>query len=147
MNPELTELLAKATPVEIKDEAGWSLSLCFGHGDKGRDAMRQFCDTLIAQTKANAARIAALEAENERLRRSGKALLDEKHKEQAEAKLWFEKAQEWKAENERLREALGFYARPQSWRSSGVYMSGQSQPHAAQLDEGERARAALEQTP
>ena len=50
-----------------------------------------------------------------------------------------------RAENERLREALGFYARPQSWRSCGLYMSGQSQPHAAQLDEGERARAALEQ--
>ena len=65
---ELRELLAKATPVEIKDEAGWSLSLCFGHGDKGRDAMRQFCDTLIAQTKADAARIAALEAEVERLK-------------------------------------------------------------------------------
>ena len=61
--------------------------------------------TLLAQSKADAARIAALE------------------------------------------EALRFYARPQSWRSSGVYMSGRSQATAAEIDGGERARAALETTP
>lgn len=46
-----------------------------------------------------------------------------------------------------LEEALRFYARPQSWRSSGVYMSGRSQATAAEIDGGERARAALETTP
>lgn len=46
-----------------------------------------------------------------------------------------------------LEEALRFYARPQSWRSCGVYMSGRSQATAAEIDGGERARAALEQTP
>lgn len=48
---------------------------------------------------------------------------------------------------EALEEALRFYARPQSWRSSGVYMSGRSQATAAEIDGGERARAALETTP
>ena len=46
-----------------------------------------------------------------------------------------------------LEEALRFYARPQSWRSCGVYMSGRNQATAAEIDGGERARAALEQTP
>lgn len=30
--------------VEIHDDAGWSLSLKFGHGDKARDRMRAFSD-------------------------------------------------------------------------------------------------------
>ena len=44
---------------------------------------------------------------------------------------------------DKLREALAFYAREQSWRSSGVYMSGKRQATAAELDAGGRARAAL----
>lgn len=42
-----------------------------------------------------------------------------------------------------LEETLAFYAREQSWKSSGVYMSGKSQATAAALDGGHRARAAL----
>ena len=49
---------------------------------------------------------AALNAENERLRQAVQVRMDAKHREAAEAKLWFTKAQEWKAEIERLREAL-----------------------------------------
>lgn len=47
-----------------------------------------------------------LAAENEALKKSGRALLNAKHKEAAEAKLWFEKGQALTVENERLREAL-----------------------------------------
>lgn len=42
-----------------------------------------------------------------------------------------------------LEAALRFYGREQSWKSSGVYMSGRSQPSAAELDRGDRARKAL----
>ena len=49
---------------------------------------------------------AALNAENERLRQAVQVWMDAKHREAAEAKLWFTKAQEWKAENARLREVL-----------------------------------------
>ena len=49
---------------------------------------------------------AALNAENERLRQAVQVRMDAKHREAAEAKLWFTKAQAWKTENERLREAL-----------------------------------------
>ena len=69
------------------------------------EALSAAVPALLAQSKADAARIAALE------------------------------------------EALRFYARPQSWRSSGVYMSGRSQATAAEIDGGDRARAALETTP
>lgn len=48
------------------------------------------------------------------------------------------------AENARLREALAFYARENSWKSSGVYMSGKSQATSAEIDGGNRARKALE---
>ncbi|UXO93950.1 hypothetical protein Pan3_28 [Pseudanabaena phage Pan3] len=65
--------------------------------------VQAFARHRIAQTKADAARIAELEAEVERLHQSNKALLAEKHKEQAEAKLWFERAQEWKAAAAALR--------------------------------------------
>lgn len=51
------------------------------------------------------------------------------------------------AEVERLRGELRFYAREQSWKSSGVYMSGKAQPTAAEIDRGDRARAALEPKP
>lgn len=52
-------------------------------------------------------RIEALTAENEALKKSGRALLNAKHKEAAEAMLWFEEGQALTAENERLRKALG----------------------------------------
>lgn len=48
------------------------------------------------------------------------------------------------AENERLREALGFYAYKFNWKSCGVYMSGQPQPSGAEIDRGDKARAALQ---
>ena len=47
------------------------------------------------------------------------------------------------AENERLREALQFYAREYNWKSSGVYMCGHSNPSSAEIDRGNKARAAL----
>jgi len=47
------------------------------------------------------------------------------------------------AEVERLREALQFYARENSWKSCGMYMSGRSNPSSAEIDRGDKARAAL----
>lgn len=47
------------------------------------------------------------------------------------------------AENERLREALRFYARENSWKSCGMYMSGHANPSSAEIDRGNKARAAL----
>lgn len=46
-----------------------------------------------------------------------------------------------------LEAALRFYARENSWKSCGVYMSGQSQPSAAEIDQGKRAKQALESKP
>ena len=51
-------------------------------------------------------RLKALTAENKALKKSGQALLNAKHKEAAEAKLWFEKGQALTVENELLRKAL-----------------------------------------
>lgn len=48
---------------------------------------------------------------------------------------------------EALEAALRFYARENSWKSCGVYMSGQSQPSAAEIDRGKRAKQALESKP
>ena len=50
------------------------------------------------------------------------------------------------AEVERLREALQFYARENSWKSCGMYMSGRSNPSSAEIDRGDKARAALGDT-
>lgn len=80
-------------------------ALVLNGGADSDSVVQAFARHRLAQTKADAARIAALEG------------------------------------------ALRFYARPQSWRSSGVYMSGRSQATAAEIDGGERARAALETTP
>lgn len=44
---------------------------------------------------------------------------------------------------EALEAALRFYARENSWRSSGVYACGHSQASSAKLDRGAKARAAL----
>ena len=46
-------------------------------------------------------------------------------------------------EIERLREALQFYARKYNWKSCGVYMCGHSNPSSAEIDRGNKARAAL----
>ena len=46
-------------------------------------------------------------------------------------------------EIEQLREALQFYARENSWRSCGMYMSGRPNPYSAEIDRGDKARAAL----
>ena len=51
-------------------------------------------------------RIEALTAENAALKKSGRALLNAKHEEAAEAELWFEKGQALASENEELREHL-----------------------------------------
>ena len=48
---------------------------------------------------------------------------------------------------EALEAALRFYARENSWKSCGVYMSGQSQPSSAEVDRGNKARKALESQP
>lgn len=45
---------------------------------------------------------------------------------------------------EALEAALRFYARENSWKSCGVYMCGHSQPSSAEIDRGNKARAALE---
>ena len=89
-------------------------------------------------------------AEIARLAEALRLQMEAKHKEAAEAKLWFQKAQEWKealrAAEERekgLREALAFYARENSWRSCGMYMSGRPNPSSAELDAGNKARQAL----
>ncbi len=42
--------------------------------------------------------LTTLSAENERLVKANRLRMEETHKERAEAKLWFEKAQEWKSE-------------------------------------------------
>ena len=47
------------------------------------------------------------------------------------------------ADNARLREALQFYARENSWKSCGMYMSGRPNPSSAEIDGGNKARAAL----
>jgi choline dehydrogenase-like flavoprotein len=52
-------------------------------------------------------RLKALTAENKALKKSGRALLNAKHEEAAEAELWFEKGQALTAEIELLRKALG----------------------------------------
>ncbi|UQS94847.1 hypothetical protein Pam1_27 [Pseudanabaena phage Pam1] len=48
---------------------------------------------------------------------------------------------------EALEAALRFYARENSWKSCGIYMSGRSQPSAAEVDRGNKARKALESQP
>lgn len=49
----------------------------------------------------------------------------------------------WEAENKRLREALGFYAREANWRTTTKYMSGRSGQTSVEIDRGSRARQAL----
>ena len=46
-------------------------------------------------------------------------------------------------EIERLRAALQFYARENSWKSCGMYMSGRPNPSSAEINRGDKARAAL----
>jgi hypothetical protein len=42
----------EAALVEITDDCGWSLSICFGHGDKNRDRMHAYSDALRAMLTA-----------------------------------------------------------------------------------------------
>lgn len=65
---------------------------------------------VVALLDEAADRIEALTAEIEALKKSGRALLNAKHKEAAEAKLWFEKGQALTAENERLRLFIAYTA-------------------------------------
>ena len=51
------------------------------------------------------------------------------------------------AENERLREALAFYADKNNWRSSRFYIGGQPGNSKAQNDRGAKALAAAEAKP
>lgn len=60
------------------------------------------CGKHVIELEQAADRIEALTAENEALKKSGRALLNAKHKEAAEAKLWFEKGQALTAENFKL---------------------------------------------
>ena len=77
-------------------------------------------------------RIEAQAAEIERLRdywyRQGK---DDQHQVDAER-------------IEHLREALAFYARENSWKSCGMYRRVRPNPSPADIDGGNKARAALE---
>lgn len=41
--------LSQAIPVEIKDDAGWSLSFNFGRGEAARDKMRAVADAVRAR--------------------------------------------------------------------------------------------------
>ena len=70
-------------------------------------ALREALQDLLTVYVRDGERIDALTAENEALKKSGRALLNAKHKEAAEAKLWFEKGQALTVENELLRKALG----------------------------------------
>ncbi len=62
---------------------------------------------MVEAMTGTADRFEALTAENEALKKSGRALLNAKHEEAAEAELWFEKGQALTVENELLRKALG----------------------------------------
>jgi len=46
---------------------------------------------------------------------------------------------------EALERALAFYARENSWKSCGMYMSGRPNPSSAEIDAGNKARAALKE--
>lgn len=43
---QIAAALAQAIPVEIKDDAGWSLSFNFGQGEAARDRMRAVADAV-----------------------------------------------------------------------------------------------------
>ena len=47
---------------------------------------------------------------------------------------------------EELRDALRFYAREANYRSTTMYMSGQSGKTAIEIDAGSKARKALQET-
>ena len=52
-----------------------------------------------------------------------------------------------RARDAKLREALEFYALPQSWKSTILHMCGHRGDSRATLDRGAKARAALEAKP
>jgi hypothetical protein len=49
----LVPAVDEAALVEITDDCGWSLSICFGHGDKNRDRMHAYSDALRAMLAAS----------------------------------------------------------------------------------------------
>jgi hypothetical protein len=49
----LVPAVDEAALVEIADDCGWSLSICFGHGDKNRDRMHAYSDALRAMLAAS----------------------------------------------------------------------------------------------
>lgn len=51
------------------------------------------------------------------------------------------------AENGRFRKALEYYAKTNSWRTSTAYICGHFGPSSAEVDRGDKARAALELKP
>lgn len=63
-------------------------------------------DRFLIERAKDADTIASLRAENDRLFKSGEALLNAKHKEAKEAKLWFEQAQSLRKQLEDAREAI-----------------------------------------
>jgi hypothetical protein len=70
--------------------------------------------------------LTTLSAENERLIEANRLRMEETHKERAEAKLWFEKAQEWKACVDVLEAALRgmideYVCNVDSFRTGGFY--------------------------
>lgn len=51
---DLRGALAEASLVEIVDDCGWSLSLCFGKGDAARDKMRAVSEMIRAEALSDA---------------------------------------------------------------------------------------------
>jgi choline dehydrogenase-like flavoprotein len=106
---------SQQSDVRTADAQGVAQLILKSHAQGRR--RKAMTDDLVKRLRSNrpiptlpheaADRIEALTAENEALKKSGRALLNAKHKEAAEAMLWFEEGQALTAENERLRKALG----------------------------------------
>ena len=104
----MTEQMIEAAMKAMREEERVNQNLELGFDDDVYDlaaltiaAIEPFIEGALKD------RIEALTAENEALKKSGRALLNAKHKEAAEAKLWFEKGQALTAEIERLKLELG----------------------------------------
>lgn len=52
-------------------------------------------------------------------------------------------AERIKRERDQAVKALRFYARENSWKTCGMYMSGRPNPSSAEIDKGNKARQAL----
>ena len=104
---DLAAKLTKATlddmsrPMSNKDDVAGLVERLQKHifyGDARLFNMQQHSP--LAMEAADA--LTTLFAENERLIEANRLRMEETHKERAEAKLWFEKAQEWRDENTTL---------------------------------------------